>query len=427
MSLPPPVLGIICGGGPAPGVNGVIASATFYARRLAWTVLGFHEGFRHLSTGDPSVVEQHTIKITQDFASRFYRSGGSIIRTDRSDPTRSPQKISNVLAMLSHFQVRYLLIIEGNDKVSSAHFVTRGVDPAAMQVMVIPKTIDNDILLPPGQCTLGFRTAVEFASELARNLARDAESGGGFFVLQTMGLHSGSLALAVAEAVGAQLAMVREDFGARKIELGDLCDVLEGCVVKRIAEGRGFGLCVISEGLVDQLSSRSVRFLLSNGDAAYGSEGRIVLEDANLARALAREVNRRLAEREIGVRVIGKKIGYELRSEPPNAADAIYAQELGYAAVEGFRLKHSNCMLVVQDGQVAYRSFRSLMDASGRIMPRKVDVGSQAYRVTREYFTRLTASDFAAQESVDRLAEAAGLSAKEFVARFERAPALTPK
>jgi 6-phosphofructokinase 1 len=198
MSSPPPVLGILCGGGPAPGVNGVIASATFCARRLAWTVLGFHEGFHYLSTGDPSLVEQHTIKINQDFASRFYRSGGSIIRTDRSDLARSPQKISNVLAMLSHFHVRYLLIIGGNDKVSSAHFVTRGVDPATMQVIVIPKTIDNDILLPAGQCTLGFRSAVEFATQLARNLARDADSTRRFFVLETMGHHSGSLALTVA-------------------------------------------------------------------------------------------------------------------------------------------------------------------------------------------------------------------------------------
>jgi 6-phosphofructokinase 1 len=221
--------------------------------------------------------------------------------------------------------------------------------------------------------------------------------------------------------------MIREDFGDRKVELGDLCDILEGCIVKRIAEGRRFGLCLINEGLVDQLSSRSVRTLLSDGDASYGSQGRIVLEKSYLARVIAREVNRRLAERGIDVRITSKEIGYELRSQPPNAADAIYAQQLGYAAVEGFRLKHSNCMIVVEDGQAAYRSFRSLMDASGRIMPRKVDIGSQAYRIAREYFTRLTASDFAAEENVDRLAEAAGLSHQEFVTRFQRVPALTLK
>jgi 6-phosphofructokinase 1 len=163
-------------------VNGVIAAAIFSARRLHWTVYGFHDGFLHLATGDPAVVRANIIPLDQEDASQFYRTGGSIVRSDRYDPTRSPQKIAGILSALAHFKVRYLLVLGGNDKIATTHVVTRGVDPAAMQVIFVPKTVDNDIQLPTGECSLGFRSAVDRRGGVAALLhRRDAWKGGGPF------------------------------------------------------------------------------------------------------------------------------------------------------------------------------------------------------------------------------------------------------
>jgi 6-phosphofructokinase len=138
-------------------------------------------------------------------------------------------------------------------------------------------------------------------------------------------------------------------------------------------------------------------------------------------------LNRRFKEREIDVRVTDKKIDYELRSQPPNEFDAGYGQSLGYAAVEGFRLRHSNCVVVFEDGKAAYKSFRSLMDpVTARIAPKRVDVNSQSYTIGRFYFTHLTSEDFD-PERVPPLAEAAHLTPEAFVAKFGRVPQITVK
>jgi 6-phosphofructokinase 1 len=419
-----PVLGIICGGGPSPGVNGVIAAAIFSARRLHWTVYGFHDGFLHLSTGDPAVVRANMIPLDQEDASQFYRAGGSIVRSDRYDPTRSPQKIAGILSALAHFKVRYLLILGGNDKIATTHIVTRGVDPAEMQVIFVPKTVDNDIQLPVGECSLGFRSAVDFASRIVRNLTIDASTSPRFFIVETLGKASGHLAFRTAEAVGAQLALIPEDFGDKTIELNDLCDIIEASIIKKLASGKQHGVIVMCESLVTQMSSWSVQGLMSSGDVTADSTGRVILERTELSRSLCRELNVRFQARRLDVRVTSKKIDYEIRSQPPNEFDAVYGQALGYAAVEGFRQGHSNCMVVFENAKIAYKSFRSLGDpVTMRIAPMRVDVGSQSYVIGRFYFTYLTDEDFE-PERIEQIAAAGNFTPEEFVARFRRIPQL---
>ena len=423
-----PVLGIICGGGPAPGLNGLIAAVTFYAKRLGWRVFGFHDGYLHLSSGDADAVRRNIIELDQKICARHYREGGSIIRTDRFDPTRSPRRVANVLQMLAEFRVKYLLIVGGNDKITCTHLITQGVDPHEMQVIVVPKTIDNDIALPGDQDTFGYDSARLFATELVKNLMVDAKSAPRFFCVETMGKRTGHLALSVAEASGAHVCIIPEDFGDKKIELKDICDIFEGAIIKRLAMGKPYGMCVISEGLINQMTSNSIQGLFENGYIKYGAEGQIVLDDAELSRAVSKQVNQRLTDRGISVRVTPKKIGYELRSQSPNAFDAVYVQELGYGAVEGFRSGHSNCIALWDNGMVSYKSFRELMDpGTGRIFPRRVNIESQCYKITRTYLSVLKERDFQDKEKLEKLAKAANTTPDQFIAQFGRVPALTVK
>src|SRR4029077_2675521 len=76
-------LGILCGGGPAPGMNSVISAATIEARNTGWDVVGILDGFSHLIEADPSHVQPLDI----GDVSRIHQTGGSILYTSRANPT----------------------------------------------------------------------------------------------------------------------------------------------------------------------------------------------------------------------------------------------------------------------------------------------------------------------------------------------------
>ena len=76
-------LGILCGGGPAPGMNSVISAATIEARNSGWDVVGIMDGFQHLIEGRAG--EARPLSITD--VSRIHVQGGSILRTSRANPT----------------------------------------------------------------------------------------------------------------------------------------------------------------------------------------------------------------------------------------------------------------------------------------------------------------------------------------------------
>lgn len=415
-----PILGIIVGGGPAPGLNGVIASATVYAIQLGFKVLAIHDGYKHLASGDPKEVAANVEELTDEYVRPLTETGGSIIRPSRYNPTNNPHEVHNVVMMLQHLRIKNIIIIGGNDKIATTHLITQGLDPAEMQVICIPKTIDNDIQLPYGQTTFGFHSARKFCSELVKNLSVDARSAPRWFIVETMGKASGHLALSVAEASGAHVCIIPEDFGGRKITLQEICDIFEGAVLKRYAANKPYGVAVISEGLINSLEQEEVKKLFVDGFIKYNSDGTVCLDEAEISRAIRNMMNDRLKEIGLPIRVNPKKIGYELRSLKPVSFDTIYSRELGYAAVEGLRQHHSNCIVVWANGIITFKSFRSLMNPEdGKIHPRLVDIKSQNYKISREYGWQIKQIDIDNKEKVEALAKIAKMSVEDFHKKFD--------
>ncbi|HEY6011242.1 MAG TPA: 6-phosphofructokinase, partial [Nitrospirota bacterium] len=96
-------LAIVVGGGPAPGINGVISAVTFEAVKQGLEVVGIYDGFKWLSKGDAS----HTIRLDNGEISRIQLRGGSIIHTSRENPTKSPEKMANVVKALNSLGIKY--------------------------------------------------------------------------------------------------------------------------------------------------------------------------------------------------------------------------------------------------------------------------------------------------------------------------------
>ena len=109
-------LAILVGGGPAPGINAVIAAATIEARNRGLRVLGCHDGYKWLMRGDLGHVEDLEVAAL----SRIHFDGGSILRTSRANPAQSADTLRNVAESLQRLGVSCLLAIGGDDTASGA-------------------------------------------------------------------------------------------------------------------------------------------------------------------------------------------------------------------------------------------------------------------------------------------------------------------
>src|ERR671919_1500077 len=89
-------VGILVGGGPAPGINGVISAVTLEARNRAHKVIGIYEGFQWLMKGETT----HVRELDHDTVSRIHFLGGSILNTSRANPTKKAQDLEAVVASL---------------------------------------------------------------------------------------------------------------------------------------------------------------------------------------------------------------------------------------------------------------------------------------------------------------------------------------
>ena len=90
-------LGLVVGGGPAPGINGVISAVTIEAiEQGGMEVIGFLDGFKWLVEGNG----EHHRKLKTEDVKQINLRGGSILRTSRTNPTKSDQAMRNVLDAL---------------------------------------------------------------------------------------------------------------------------------------------------------------------------------------------------------------------------------------------------------------------------------------------------------------------------------------
>jgi len=242
-------LGILVGGGPAPGINGVIAAATIEARNRGVRVLGFYDGFKWLARGDTS----HVIELEIDEVSRIHFEGGSILRTSRENPAKSPDTLRKVAEALDKLEVSCLLTIGGDDTAFAACRLSEAVK-GRVAVAHVPKTIDNDLPLPQEVATFGFTTACNLGKDIVRNLMEDAVTTNRWFFVTVMGRRAGHLALGIGGAAGATLTVIGEEFPEPRIPLQTLVDILEGAIIKRRASGKGYGVAILSEGLADKLA-----------------------------------------------------------------------------------------------------------------------------------------------------------------------------
>jgi 6-phosphofructokinase 1 len=411
-------LAILVGGGPAPGINSVIGAATIRAALEGVGVLGVLDGFQWIMQGNV----EHVVPLTIEEVSRIHFRGGSYLGIARANPTRDPQLLENVVTSLLRLNVDQLITIGGDDTAFSAMKLQER-SAGRIRVVHVPKTIDNDLDLPPDIDTFGFQTARHVGVEIVKNLMVDAETTKRWYFCVTMGRKAGHLALGIGKAAGATLTLIPEEFG-ENIRLRAIVDTLVGAIIKRLSSGRRDGVAVIAEGVVLSLDPTDLKRF---GDVEHDAHGNLRIVEVDIGDALRRAVLERLQELGVKGNVVAKNIGYELRCADPIPYDMEYTRDLGYCAAKYLLAGGEGVMISMQGNHFVPIPFVRLLDpATGRARIRLVDIHSTRYAIARRYMIRLRRDDFADPHELAKFAAVCGIGVEEFRRRFESVVANEP-
>jgi 6-phosphofructokinase 1 len=414
MTIERQTVGILVGGGPAPGINSVISAATIHSILGCSDVLGIIDGFKWLMEGGTGQVRPLSI----EEVSRIHFQGGSYLGTSRANPTRTPESLDNVLFALSSLGVTRLMTIGGDDTAFSAMKLEERAG-GRLQVIHVPKTIDNDLDLPHGIPTFGFQTARHVGAEILKNLMVDARTTTRWYLVVTMGRKTGHLALGIGKAAGATLTIIPEEFRERPVTLQRIVDLLIGAVIKRLDHGRADGVAVLSEGLIEILDPRDLGGL---EHVERDDHGHLRLNEVDVGDVLRRELTKQLHQLGLSTSLVAKNVGYELRCADPIPYDIEYTRDLGYCAAQYLLDGGTSAMVSIQNGRFTPIPFKQMVDSStGRTKVRMVDIDSQSYQIARQYMIRLTEVDMNNRDVLSRYAALAGLSSEAFRERFSTA------
>ena len=403
-------LAILVGGGPAPGINSVIAAATIRARLEGLDVVGIRDGFEWLMQGDVD----HITPLTIEEVSRIHFRGGSHLGIARANPTANPALLEQTVSSLLRLNVTQLITIGGDDTAFSAMRLERQA-AGTIRVVHVPKTIDNDLDLPSHIDTFGYQTARHYGVEIVKNLMVDAKTTSRWYFVVAMGRKTGHLALGIGKAAGATLTLVAEEFKP-PTPLKTVVDTLAGAIIKRLAYGRRYGVAVIAEGVVLGINPDDFAGLEA---VERDDHGHLRIDEVNLGEILKAQVTARLRHLGIKMTIAAKNIGYELRCADPIPFDMEYTRDLGYCAAGYLIAGQGSSMISIQGGKFVPIPFETMIDPeTGRTRVRSVNVESTRYAIARRYMIRLKREDFADPHDLAKLAATAHLGIPEFREQF---------
>lgn len=404
-------IAILVGGGPAPGINGVVSAATLRCLSEGSKVVGIEQGFKWIMQGDVSRV----MPLTLEQVSRIHFRGGSILKTARANPTRNPADLAQTLKSLEQLGVTGLITIGGDDTCFSALTLERSAK-GRLRVVHVPKTIDNDLDLPHMVPTFGFQTARHLGTYAVKSILEDARTTAHWFFVVAMGRKAGHLALGIGKAAGATLTLIPEEFPERPVKLAKVADILAGAIIKRMSQDREDGVAVLAEGIAEVMDPADFSALTS---VSRDEHGHVELAELDIGRVLKEAVLKCLKPYGLVPTIRVKDLGFELRCADPIPFDMEYCRDLGCHAAEYLLSGGTGMMVSIVNGKFSPIPFDAIVDPSTqRTTVRMVDVTAEHYRIARRYMTRLEKTDFDHSDRLARCARILDLPPDIFRQRF---------
>lgn len=303
-------IGVLTGGGDAPGLNAVIRAVVKTAVRVyGWEVLGIEDGFEGLR--DPTTTRRLGVDDVRGLLPRggtilgAVNKGAFQVRFVDGNPVIEEAAYREAAENFHRLGLGALVVIGGDGSQLIAHHISQFGVPT----VGVPKTIDNDLV--GTDLTFGFDTALDIATEALDRLHTTAESHDRVLLLEVMGRHAGWIALQSGIAGGADVILIPEiPFHIEKVAAK---------IKEREVMGRRFSIIVVSEG-AKPLGGELVYQELG----AAGTPGRL----GGIAERVGRELGL-LTGKDTRVVVLG----HLQRGGTPTAFDRLLATACGATAV----------------------------------------------------------------------------------------------
>jgi phosphofructokinase-like protein len=295
-------VGILSGGGDAPGINAVIRAVVRKAiQDYGYETVGVKDGWRGLVEGDFVPLDLNALV-------GVLPRGGSILGTSRTNPFKKEDGAKRILRNVSEQGIEAVIVIGGEDTLNVAY----KLHEMRLPVVGVPKTIDND--LAGTDYTFGFQTAVAIACEALDRLHTTAEAHHRVMILEVMGRYTGWIALEAGIAGGADVILIPE----MPFDIEEVC----GCIRQRQQRGRNFSIIVAAEGAKPKGGTEIV---YSSGVDEFGHA-----RFGGVSYYLGKEIEKRCENIETRAVVLG----HLQRGGSPIAFDRVLATRFGIAAID---------------------------------------------------------------------------------------------
>lgn len=364
---------ILCAGGPAPGINTVIASVAKVFLNAGYEVLGIHEGYKSIFSDIPTFE-----RLDFNFADTIYSRGGSALKMSRYKPKDDEFKTD----FFTKNNIKLLVTIGGDDTASTANRISKylAANKVTMSNIHVPKTIDNDLPLPEGTPTFGYHTAKEEGVRIGTTLYEDARTSGNWFVVSAMGREAGHLAFGIGTACHFPMIIIPEMFTNIKITFDAITRMIISSMLKRKILGIEYGVAIVSEGVFHFMNDEEIEGTGIN--FTYDEHGHPELGNVSKAHIFNLLVQRKLKKLNITVKSRPNEIGYELRCVRPIAYDLSYATILGTGVMKLFQEGKSGCMVTqTPSGEILPLYMKDVEDENGKVKPRLVNIKSEKVKL----------------------------------------------
>jgi len=294
-------VGVLSGGGDAPGINAVIRAVVRKGiLNYGNEMIGIQDGWRGL-------IQSKFIPLTLDTISGLLPRGGSILGTSRTNPFKDEGGPQKVLDVIKKNGINAVVVIGGDDTLG----VASKMNELGLKCVGVPKTIDNDLGLT--DYTFGFQTAVQIACEAIDRLHTTAEAHHRVMILEVMGRYTGWIALEAGIAGGADVVLIPE----KPFDIREVCHFIE----KRMKRGKMFSLVVVAEGSKPKGAEKIV---YGSGLDEFGHP-----RLGGVGYYLGKEI-----ERCTGIETRIVVLGHLQRGGSPIAFDRVLATRYGIAAID---------------------------------------------------------------------------------------------
>jgi 6-phosphofructokinase 1 len=294
-------VGILSGGGDAPGINAVVRAVMRKGiLNYKFEIVGIKEGWRGL-------LENEFLPLDLKASSGILPRGGSILGTSRTNPFKSRDEPEKIMKNAKNAGIGAVVAIGGDDTLSVAY----KMGEFGLKCVGVPKTIDND--LSGTDYTFGFNTAVSIATEALDRLHTTAETHQRVMILEVMGRYTGWIALEAGLAGGADAILIPE----KPFEIKEVCKYIK----RRQKRGRNFSIIVVAEGAKPKGGEETVY------SESVDEFGHIRL--GGIGYYLGKEI-----EKCMGIETRVVVLGHIQRGGSPTAFDRILATRFGIGAID---------------------------------------------------------------------------------------------